>query len=94
MVFVSQGAAGAVFSDGVSMVKGVAPRIPCHNPVGCGDALLAGFIGNYLRGDSVMRCVLAAVAAGTANALGQQPGAISQENFRRMKQKIRIKGLI
>lgn len=76
-VVLSLGAAGALFSlDGVRL-RAVPPQIDEVNPVGSGDALVAGFCVGITRGWPLERIARMAIACGTANAMSWAIGHFS-----------------
>jgi len=84
MPIVSLGANGAVASNGRQFLHARAPRIKVCNPVGCGDALVAGFVFGLIKGFPFSRVLQIAVAAGTVNALSDQPGLLKHKQLRRL----------
>jgi len=90
---ISLGHRGAVASDGSQFLFAQAPKIRACNPVGCGDALVAGFVFCLLKGYPFSRALQTAVAAGTVNALNEHPGLIKQKRVRHFIPEVRIKSL-
>jgi 1-phosphofructokinase family hexose kinase len=76
-VLLSRGADGAVLVNADTALAGRVPLEPTevHNTVGCGDALLAGFLAGLLEGrpdrDALVRGLAAATAAAVRPATGQ-----------------------
>ncbi|MBI5150538.1 MAG: 1-phosphofructokinase family hexose kinase [Candidatus Omnitrophica bacterium] len=91
IVVLSMGQRGAVGSNGKKIWHIQPPRVPAKNDVGCGDALLAGFIYALRRRDFFRDALRRAVAAGTANAMSPTPGSIRRSDvtglFRRLSLK-------
>ncbi|MHC4065429.1 MAG: 1-phosphofructokinase family hexose kinase [Planctomycetota bacterium] len=81
VVIVSCGSAGGyAFIDGAALIGQVAlepGRVV--STVGCGDALLAGFVAAQLRGDDVRTSYRYALAVATAAAVDAVPGHLSLE---------------
>lgn len=67
-ILVSLGKDGAYYTDGKTRLKVSQPTIHAINKVGCGDAMLASFIGKLANGESVDECLKVATAAGCATA--------------------------
>ncbi|MBI5416046.1 MAG: 1-phosphofructokinase family hexose kinase [Candidatus Omnitrophica bacterium] len=84
IVVLSMGNRGAVGSNGKEVWYIEPPRVPLKNDVGCGDALLAGFIHALRRGDSFRDALRRAVAAGTANVMSPTPGSIRRSGVTRL----------
>jgi 1-phosphofructokinase family hexose kinase len=84
-VIVTRGGAGAVLVSRQGLYSGIAALDPSRvrNTVGCGDALLAGFLSGLLTGaelaESLRRGVAAGAAAATALTAGQLPRAAYEE---------------
>lgn len=93
-LLVSWGARGAFFAGVRGIFRAWLDRdVPVRNTVGCGDALLAGFLSARLRGmdepDALADAVaVAAAAAGTATA-----GALHQRALRQYRSHVRLRGL-
>ncbi len=68
-VAISMGKAGAVYSDGEHIWKAAAPEIEEQNPIGAGDAMLAGLVWGLTKafdGGEVLRWGVACGAAGAS----------------------------
>lgn len=59
--------------------------------VGCGDALLAGFVQAHARGASPEECLRRGVAVGTAKALKVRAGEVALEDVERFYQSTEVK---
>jgi tagatose 6-phosphate kinase len=81
MVVISMNRDGAVGSDQREMWHVRTPKIWAKNDVGCGDALLAGFLYAYLRRRPFREVLRWAVAAGTANTRTLVPGQICRDDL-------------
>lgn len=67
-VLVTQGACGALLSDGKSMTKVQPPKIKSYNPIGSGDSLSAGIAIALNDRKSMIEAVRFGIACATANA--------------------------
>lgn len=67
-ILVSLGKDGAYYTNGKTAWKVSQPVIKAINKVGCGDAMLASFIGKLANGESIEECLKVATAAGCATA--------------------------
>ena len=85
----------AVISDGaksihVSESPGVRastfspPRAQTKNPIGSGDAMMAGIAVGLVRGQSVPKAVRFGAACGAANAMTAEPGFVRMQDVRRL----------
>lgn len=94
VVLLSLGERGAVVSDGRNIWHARPPAVRAINDLGCGDALLAGFIQAYCAGrKSLPEALRQAVACGTANALNSTPGLIRPSDVLRLKKGTVVKRL-
>ncbi len=84
VVLLSLGSRGAVVSDGRNIFCARPPRVGAVNDVGCGDALLAGFIQAHCVRKFLSEALRQAVACGTANALNSTPGLIRLNDVLRL----------
>lgn len=89
VVLLSLGARGAVASDGKDFWRARPPRVRVVNDVGCGDALLAGFLSAFEK-RSLAEALRRGVACGTANALGSTPGAIHLNGVSRFERRVTV----
>jgi fructose-1-phosphate kinase PfkB-like protein len=60
------------------------PRVQTKNPVGSGDAMMAGIAVGLVRGQSVLEAVRFGAACGAANAMTAVPGFIQTADVRRL----------
>jgi 1-phosphofructokinase family hexose kinase len=67
-VLLTLGAAGALLSDGVRAWRAIPPAVVERNPIGAGDALLAGFALGLARGLALPEALRWGAAAGAAAA--------------------------
>jgi fructose-1-phosphate kinase PfkB-like protein len=75
---VSVGEQGCYLVERGEALHGYVKKLPQRvtNTVGCGDALLAGFLAGRLRGQEAQGCVELAVAAGTSACFQIHAGEI------------------
>jgi tagatose 6-phosphate kinase len=64
------------------------PDLPIVNTVGCGDALLAGFIVARARGEPNCDALAAGVATGSAAALEEVAGVVAPAHVARLRARI------
>lgn len=91
---ISMGERGAVASDGKEFWRATAP-VPAgkkiSHAVGCGDALLAGFIFAEIRKKYFSESLRFAVACGAANLSAVCPGDIQKVQVRKLLRKVHLK---
>jgi 1-phosphofructokinase family hexose kinase len=68
IVLVSLGDQGAFLSDAQGCWAGQTPRIAAQNPIGAGDAMVAGMVWRLAEGDAPQAALPWAMACGTAAA--------------------------
>lgn len=90
IVVVSLGAEGSVVFHKKSMYRVKVPKIEIVNPVGSGDAMVAGFAVAIKRGFNINEMISFASACGTANAMEKETGNVKLDNIKRIKQEILI----
>lgn len=83
-VLLSLGAEGAVLVTATETVRARSPAIRAVNTVGCGDALLAGFVDGWLAGCDAVESLRHAVAFGAAAALQPVAGVIAPHDIERL----------
>lgn len=87
---VKAGAAGAaVVSGGRCWFVAAPAEVAVRNPIGAGDAFVAGLVAALLRGASIDQAVCHAVAAGSASVETMQPGALLPERVVALLQSVR-----
>jgi tagatose 6-phosphate kinase len=85
----------AVISDGakgirVSEAPGIRasiltpPRVKTKNPIGSGDAMMAGIAVGLVRGQSMLEAVRFGAACGAANAMTTKPGFVRIRDVKRL----------
>ncbi|HOZ47205.1 MAG TPA: 1-phosphofructokinase family hexose kinase [Candidatus Hydrogenedentes bacterium] len=93
LVALSLGKAGALVSRGSERLHVTPPAIREVNPVGSGDALVAGFAIGLLEGMRLDEMARLGVAAGTANAMSWDIGHFSVEEVVAVADKVEIRPL-
>lgn len=89
-VSVSLGAKGSLCSIEGSVYRAVAPRIEAVNPVGCGDAYVAGMAIATARGLPPQEQIAYATAVGTANALSDKAGYVKPGDVQRLLEQVTV----
>jgi tagatose 6-phosphate kinase len=90
IVVLSLGKDGALVSCDGERYRAVPPPICEVNPVGSGDALVAGFAIGLLEGMPLDETARLAVAMGTANAMSWDIGHFSPEEVRRVMGRVQV----
>ncbi|MFZ5967934.1 MAG: 1-phosphofructokinase [Bacillota bacterium] len=93
VVAISLGEKGAIFTTKSGVYKVCAPKVSTINPIGCGDAFVAGFAIALLREDNMEEAFKYAVAAGTANAIEEKIGQVNPEMVKKYYQEVKLKRL-
>lgn len=91
VVALSLGAGGLLLARGQEAVRARPPGVRAPNPVGAGDALLAGLAWALERGLSLEEMARWGVAAGTAAAMGEGVSTGSLAEVRALQDSIDIK---
>lgn len=89
-VLLSLGPRGAVLIGRDRAYRATPPPITPKNTVGCGDALLAGFLDARARGTDHPDALALAVAVGTAAALQDAVGAVDTADVARMRSRVYV----
>jgi fructose-1-phosphate kinase PfkB-like protein len=90
-----RGAQWAVITDGAKTVHVTdgsserpliikPPRVRARNPIGSGDAMLAGIAVELLKGRPMVEAVRLGVACGAANAMTLEPGFVRLADVKRL----------
>jgi 1-phosphofructokinase family hexose kinase len=90
-VLVSLGKDGALLSTPEGHWNALPPRIKAQNPIGAGDAMVAGLVWRLDEGDSASEALPWAIACGTAAANEPGTGMPSLSVVKDFKQKVIIK---
>jgi tagatose 6-phosphate kinase len=83
-VVISHGAKAARAFDGRERWQVVPPRVKAVNPIGSGDAMLAGIVAEMVRGKTLKTALRFGVACGGANALTETSGVVRMADVRRL----------
>ena len=89
-ILVSLGEAGAFLSDGHQRWQARPPEINVQNPIGAGDAMVAGMVWRLSRGDTMGAALPWAIACGTAAANTPGTGMPSLETVKAFKDQVKI----
>lgn len=92
-VIVSLGANGAVVKHEQQFFRVTLPHVEVKNPVGSGDAVIAGFAAGVQRGYGPERLITFAMATGMINAMEETTGYIDLENLKVSSQQINVSKL-
>ena len=84
-VIISRGDAGALLITATRTLQARAPTVDVVNTVGCGDALLAGFVAGWLDKLDDAEALRTAVATGTAAALQEVAGEVDALDVERLR---------
>jgi tagatose 6-phosphate kinase len=93
---ITDGAKAVHVTDGTSKRPLIVqpPRVKAKNPIGSGDAMLAGIAVGLTQGKTVLEAVQLGVACGAANAMTIEPGFVRLADVKRLcstpKKRIRI----
>ena len=60
------------------------PQVETKNPIGSGDAMMAGIAVALVRGQSILEAVQFGAACGAANAMSVEPGFVRTRDVRRL----------
>lgn len=90
-VLVSLGKDGALLSTLEGRWKALPPKIKAQNPIGAGDAMVAGLVWRLDEGDSARQALPWAIACGTAAANEPGTGMPALSAVKEFKQNVTIK---
>lgn len=90
---ISLGAAGAVAAFGDKLYRVRAPEIRAVNPVGSGDAFVAGMAVATRRGEGIEAALRFACACGTANALEKESGFVTRRVVAQLLPQVTVEAL-
>lgn len=93
VAIISLGEKGAVAANTDECWLAQPPRKKTVNTVGCGDALIGGFLCSQLQGNHFQDSVRMAVAVGTANSLNMQPGHFTRTKVAQLAKRVTLKKL-
>jgi 1-phosphofructokinase family hexose kinase len=91
-VLVTRGAGGAVLVSREGIYSGLAALEPerVRSTVGCGDALLAGFLSGFLTGTDLSEALRRGVAAGAAKATAPDVGCVPLRTYEELLDLVHI----
>jgi 1-phosphofructokinase family hexose kinase len=89
-ILVSLGEAGAFLSDGCTRWQGRPPKIKVQNPIGAGDAMVAGLVWRLSIGDSAGAALPWSIACGTAAANIPGTGMPSLDIVKEFQEQVKI----
>lgn len=91
-VIVTRGRGGAVLISRQGLYSGLAALDPdrVKNTVGCGDALLAGFLSGLLTGTDMAEALRRGVAAGAASATAPAAGRLPRDVYEELLDLVHI----
>lgn len=78
-VVVSLGKKGSIVGSEKGFFRVCPPEIKAVNPVGCGDALVAGFAAGFSKGLDIKDTIKLATATATSNALHYGAGMVDKK---------------
>lgn len=93
VVVISLGGEGSIVFYRNKIYKTLLPKVKVINPVGSGDSMVAGFAIALERGYNITETIKYASAAGTANAMEEETGNVSEEIVEDLMKKIRVEEL-
>ncbi|HRT82231.1 MAG TPA: hexose kinase, partial [Oscillospiraceae bacterium] len=93
-VIVSMGEAGALFVLETGSYHAYAPPVKALNTVGCGDALVAGFMCEYFTKKDFIEAITKSIAVSAAAALSGEIGAFEKEDYESILPNIKIEKLL
>ncbi len=92
-ILVSLGEDGALLSAPEGRWKALPPKIKAQNPIGAGDAMVAGLVWRLDEGDLIEKALPWAIACGTAAANEPGTGMPALSIVEKFKQKVNIRGI-
>lgn len=93
-VVVTLGAKGALIKQNDTIYRAEIPEVEAVNPVGSGDAVLAGFAAGYSRGLKGVEWIQFGLAMGVLNAMEERTGYINPKKIDWCSQQIEVKQFI
>jgi len=88
IVVVSLGKDGSMVFHENKIYRVRVPKIKAINPVGSGDAMIAGFAISLIRDYDFQHMLKFAAACGTANAMEAETGKVDRDNVKNIMNKI------
>jgi tagatose 6-phosphate kinase len=74
----------ATEKPGRSMMMWKPPRVKAKNPIGSGDAMMAGIAVGLWRGEAMAEAVRLGIACGAVNAMTVEPGLVRLADVKRL----------
>jgi tagatose 6-phosphate kinase len=71
-------------TPGVRVSRFTPPRVQTKNPIGSGDAMMAGLAVGLVRGQTILEAVRFGAACGAANAMTAAPGFVRMRDVQRL----------
>jgi tagatose 6-phosphate kinase len=87
-VVITDGPRGAWAADSQGQWHVRAPRVTAVNPIGSGDAMLAGLLVGLVRGSGLQEALQFGVVCGAANALTETSGVVRRGDVRRLLRQV------
>ncbi|MGD9200121.1 MAG: 1-phosphofructokinase family hexose kinase [Chitinispirillia bacterium] len=92
-VIISLGSDGMIAIHENDCLICTAPQIEAIDTVGCGDALIAGFLVAQSRNFSFIEACRMGIACGTSNAMHVGPGVIDKDRIWSIMEEVRIESV-
>lgn len=90
VVAVSRGSDGAMAAYDNCIYTISTPKLSVVNPVGSGDAFVAGLVSGFYDGETFEKSLIRASAAGSANALQEKAGDLSLEDLKSLEKQMSV----
>src|SRR5699024_3253615 len=90
IVVISLGSEGSLVFNDNTMYKVSIPQVEVINPVGLGDAMVAGFLVGLKRGYDIEKLIKFASDSGTLNAMEAETGKVNPSKVEEIMKKINI----
>jgi 6-phosphofructokinase 2 len=93
IVLVSMGAKGILLFSRKERYLASPPKVKVKNTIGAGDSAVAGFVYGLVRGKSLKKALINAVAAGTATTLRPGTALCQKDDFLKLIPEITLKAI-
>lgn len=90
IVILTMGDKGSLISNGKKIYKAIPPKINVINPVGSGDAFIAGFIYGIYRDLDFLDSIRIATSAGTANVSMWDAASCDRKQIMKFFDKVKV----
>lgn len=90
IVILTMGSEGSLISNGKKIYKAIPPEINAINPVGSGDAFIAGFIYGIYQDLDFLDSIRMATSAGTANVSMWEAASCDREQIMQFFDKVKV----